>query len=120
MPQGNKLTDLEIDYAAEETAERVNRALAPVGMETIQEKMAMLDRLGFAGDGDVVLLGLEDMEPELTMEQAERQHRLAPFVVTDRHRCKATPMSLAPIDDARSAREHDIDDMKRAEWDDET
>lgn len=111
------MTDLEISY--EEHITKKERALAPLGMDALLQTKQHLDERGFRGDADVVLLGLEEMEDELTMEQAERQHRLAPFVNTDRRRAVASPFSMADPDIAREARANDIDNMERPEWRDE-
>lgn len=76
-----------------------------------------LDNLGFSGDGDVVALGLDETEDELTMADAER--RLKFGIRDERHRYRGIPMSMCSPAEARQAREADIDlDMTRKEWDD--
>lgn len=79
-----------------------------------------LDGLGFTDDDEVCVLGLDEMEDELTMEQAERLHRMAPFVNYERHAYRAIPLSSATPEEARSAREHDVDDVAHREWDTES
>jgi hypothetical protein len=63
-----------------------------------------LDQLGFAEDDEVVALGLDDMEDELTMEMAQAQHLKAPFVNVDRRKANPMPVSEATPDEARAAR----------------
>lgn len=75
-----------------------------------------LDNLGFSGDGDVVALGLDETEDELTMADAER--RLKYGIRDERHRYRGIAMSSATAAEARQAREADIDVMTRKEWDD--
>lgn len=74
-----------------------------------------LDNAGFGGDGDVPVLGLEEMEDELLMSEA-RKYDFA----RDRHRYRGIPLSMATPEEARRAREADIDDMSRKDWDDES
>lgn len=77
-----------------------------------------LDNAGFSGDSEVVLLGLEDMEDELTHEEAVRRLRLG--IRDERHRYRGIPLSMCTPDERRRARDADIDDMARKEWDDES
>jgi hypothetical protein len=64
-----------------------------------------LDRLGFGGDDDCVALGLEEMEDEVTMEDAHRLHYLAKSgVIIDRRKAIAIPISSATPQEARDAR----------------
>ena len=74
-----------------------------------------LNNLGFGGDGDVVALGLDEMEDELTLEDV----RAGRFTF-ERHRYRGIPVSMCTPEEARRAREADIDDMTRKEWDDES
>jgi hypothetical protein len=74
----------------------------------------MLDNLGFGGDGDVPVLGLDEQEDELLMSQVKDYD-----FARERHRYRGIPLSSATVDEARRARESDIDDMTRREWDDE-
>lgn len=64
-----------------------------------------LDQLGFGGDEDVPLLGLETMEDEMTMEDATKLHYLARSgVIMDRRKAIAIPISSATPQEARDAR----------------
>jgi hypothetical protein len=73
-----------------------------------------LDNRGFADDSDVPVLGLEEMEDELLMSEArEYDHS------RDRHRYRGIPLSMATPEEARRAREADIDSMDHRAWDDE-
>jgi hypothetical protein len=74
-----------------------------------------LDNRGFADDLDVPVLGLEEMEDELLMSEARKYDHSR-----DRHRYRGIPLSSATAAEARQAREADIDDMTRREWDDES
>lgn len=73
----------------------------------------MLKERGFDGDEDVVMLGLEEMEDELTQEQIMLERFARPT-----HR-QVIPASMATVEEARQAREADIDDMNHPEWNDE-
>lgn len=59
-----------------------------------------LARLGFGGDGDVPVLGLEEMEDELPWGQIE---------VGWRKRRRGIPVSSATPAEARQAREADVE-----------
>jgi hypothetical protein len=85
--------------------------------QTEHRRMLRLDSLGFGGDGDVVALGLDEMEDEITLDEARR--RLKYGIRDERHRYRGIPMSMCSPAEARQAREADIDsDMTRKEWDD--
>lgn len=113
-----RMTDLEISYEIERDP-RLEVAQSS-GMDAFRQHQKRLDECGFTGDADVVLLGLEDMESEVTMEDAERIHRAAPFVNVDRRRAVGMAPSGIPGDAADvRARGGDIDDMRAMEWDDE-
>lgn len=79
-----------------------------------------LDENGFRGDSDIALLGLEDIEDELTMEDARVLHLKARAGLDKATHAMVIPLSSATPDEARRARENDIDDMTHAEWNDET
>lgn len=76
-----------------------------------------LASLGFSDDSDVVALGLDEMEDEVTM--ADARERLRMGIRDERHRYRGIPVSMCSPDEVRAAREADIDDMTRKEWDDE-
>ena len=78
----------------------------------------LLDDRGFSGDSEVVALGLDEIEDELTHEEAVRRLRLG--IRDERHRYRGIPLSMCTPDERRRAREADIDDMARKEWDDES
>jgi hypothetical protein len=112
--------DLEIVYFEEEHTKELARVETETGLGPLKARQRFLDEHGFAGDGEVPVLGLEEMEDELTMEAAERQHRLAPFVNVDRHAYRnGIPFADAPPDVQREVKANDLDDMTRMEWDDE-
>lgn len=118
MSSTEKPLDLEIQYT-EQTLEETLVKQMQDGLEVFRAHQRRLDEHGFAGDHEVVMLGLEEMEPELTMADAERMHGYAPFVNVDRHRYVGVPASEAAPEVMRGAREHDLDDQSRMEWDDE-
>lgn len=104
-----KLSEISYEATTEEEWQRRHK----------QERK--LDELGFAGDDDVVTLGLDEIEDELTMQEAERIHNLAPFVNAERRRAVAIPVSSATVEEARAARgnEHGGDRIDPSGWDDE-
>ena len=82
--------------------------------QTEHKQMRYLEERGFEDPDFVPLFSLDTMEEELTMEQAA----LLPRHVEATHRM-TIPVSMATPAERRQAREADIDDMKRREWDHE-
>lgn len=76
----------------------------------------MLREKGFDGDDDCVALGLEEMEGEMTMEDATKLHYLAKSgVEIDRRKAIAIPISSATPEEARDARRNE-DEGDRPEY----